>query len=109
MPHRSARSADEGKSWSIGKLGSAGDIAGEYYVRVYLKQFLLRGSLVLPVMDVANLEKHLLAPPLTAPGQLRVSISTSPDSKSGVTLRVRVWNNVCAEAGNVVGLDDTEE
>ena len=89
LPHRSARSADGGKSWSVDRLGPAGDIAGEYYVRVYLEHFLSSGSILLPVMDVANLEGNPLAPPLTAPGPLRVSVSTAPDSKSGVTLRVR--------------------
>ena len=89
LPHRSARSADGGKSWSVDRLGPAGDIAGEYYVRVYLEHFLSRGSILLPVMDVANLAGNPLAPPLTAPGPLRVSVSTEPDSASGVTLRVR--------------------
>jgi hypothetical protein len=89
LPHRSARSADGGKFWGVDCLGPAGDIAGEYYVRVYLEHFQSSGSIVLPVMDVANLEGNPLAPPITAPGPLRVSISTAPDSKSGVTLRVR--------------------
>jgi hypothetical protein len=89
LPHRSARSADGGKSWRVDKLGPAGDIAGEYYVRIYLKRFRMHGSLVLPVMDVANLEMDPLAPPLTSPGQLRVSISTSLGSEGGVTVRVR--------------------
>ena len=40
-------------------------------------------------MDVANLEGKPLAPPLTAPGPLRVSVSAAPDPKSGVTLRIR--------------------
>ena len=89
LPHRSARSFDGGKSWSLDGLGPAGDIAGEYYVRVYLKHFPSSGSLLLPVMDVANPEGNALAPPLIAPGPIRVSVSTAPDSKSGVTLRVR--------------------
>jgi hypothetical protein len=89
LPHRSARSADGGKSWCVDGLGAAGDTAGEYYVRVYLEHFLSSGSILLPVMDVANLEGNALAPPLTAPGPLRVSVSTAPDSKGVVTLRVR--------------------
>jgi len=89
LPHRSARSADGGKSWSVDRLGPAGDIAGEYYVRVYLEHFPPHASLLLPVMDVANLEGKPLAPPLTAPGPLQVSIDTPPGAKIGVTLRVR--------------------
>jgi len=89
LPHRSARSTDGGKSWGVDRLGPAGDTAGEYYVRIYLEHFLSRGSILLPVMDVANLEGNPLAPPLTAPGALRVSISTAPGSNGHVTLRVR--------------------
>ena len=89
LPHRSARSADGGKSWSVDRLGPAGNIAGEYYVRVYLEHFQSSGSILLPVMDVANLEGNPLAPPLAAPGPLRVSVSNVPASKSGVTVRVR--------------------
>ncbi len=89
LPHRSARSTDGGKSWCVDRLGPSGDIAGEYYVRLYLEHFKPSGSILLPVMDVANLEGKPLAPPLTAPGPLRVSVSAAPDPKSGVTLRVR--------------------
>ncbi len=89
LPHRSARSADGGKSWNVDRLGPACNVAGEYYVRVYLEHFLSRGSILLPVMDVANLGGNPLAPPLTAPGPLRVSVSPALDPKSGVTLRVR--------------------
>ena len=89
LPHRSARSSDGGKAWNVDSLGPAGDIAGEYCVRVYLKHYRSSGSILLPVMDVANLEGKTLAPPLTAPGPLRVSVSTVPDSRGAVTLRVR--------------------
>jgi transglutaminase-like putative cysteine protease len=89
LPHRSARSVDGGKSWSVDCLGPAGNIAGEYYVRLFLEHFVSSGSMLLPVVDVANQEGDPLAPPLTAPGPLRVSVTTAPDSTSGVTLRVR--------------------
>ena len=89
LPQRSARSADGGKSWNVDRLGPAGDTAGEYYVRVYLEHFLSSGSILLPVMDVANLEGNPLAPPISAPGPVGVSVSTAPDSQGGVTVRVR--------------------
>ena len=89
LPHRSARSADGGKSWSVDGLGPAGNIAGEYYVRLYLEHFVSSGAILLPVMDVANQEGKPLAPPIIAPGPLRVSVAGAPDSQSGVTLRVR--------------------
>jgi len=89
LPHRSARSSDGGRSWGVDRLGPAGDTAGEYYVRIYLDHFQPRGSILLPVMDVANLEDNPLAPPLTAPGPIRVSVSSPAYVKAGVTLRVR--------------------
>jgi len=89
LPQRSARSADGGKSWSVDRLGPAGDIAGEYYVRLYLEHFLTRGSILLPVTDVANLEGNPLASPVSAPGPVRISVSASPESKGGVSVRVR--------------------
>jgi len=89
LPHRSAHSSDGGKSWSVDRLGPAGNIAGEYYVRVYLEHFLPSGSILLPVMDVANLEENPLGPPLSAPGPLHVSISSAPISHGTVSLRVR--------------------
>jgi len=89
LPHRSARSADGGKTWNVDRLGPAGDIAGEYYVRAYLEHFQSRGSILLPVMDAANLEGNPLAPPLSAPGPVRISVSTSAEAKSGVSVRVR--------------------
>jgi hypothetical protein len=73
----------------VDRLGAAGGIAGEYYVRVYLQHFVCRGSILLPVMDVANLEGNPLAPPLTAPGALQVSVTTGQEAASGVILRVR--------------------
>ena len=89
LPHRSARSTDGGKSWSVDRLGPSGDIAGEYYVRLYLEHFKPGGSILLPVMDVANLEGKPLAPTVSAPGPLQVALSAAPDSKSGLTLRAR--------------------
>jgi hypothetical protein len=89
LPHRSARSVDGGNSWSVDRLGPAGDIAGEYYVRVNLEHFLSSGSILLPVMDVANLEGNPLAPPLSAPGPVEVSVSTAPNSQGTVKLQAR--------------------
>jgi hypothetical protein len=89
LPHRSARSTDGGKSWSVDGLGPQGNVSGEYYVRLYLEHFVSNGSILLPVMDIANMEGNPLAPPLSEPGPLRVSVSTAADTTSGVTLRVR--------------------
>jgi hypothetical protein len=89
LPHRSARSTDGGKTWCVDSLGAAGNVAGEYYVRVYLEHYVPSGSLLLPVMDVTNVEGNPLAPPMTAPGTVKISVTPSLDSKSGVTFKVR--------------------
>ena len=89
LPHRSARRADRGKPWGVDRLGPAGNVAGEYYVRISLEHFVASGTLLLPVMDVANLQWQPLAPPLVAPGPLQVSVSSAKEPAGGVTLRVR--------------------
>jgi len=89
LPHRSARSTDGGRSWGVDRLGPDGNVAGEYYVRIYLQHFVSNGSVLLPVMDIANMEGNPLAPPLGEPGPLRVTVSPAPVAASGVTLRVR--------------------
>jgi len=89
LPHRSARSANGGEFFNVDRLGPAGDIAGEYYVRLYLEHFVPRGSMLLPVMDIANLEGNLRVPPLTAPGPLTVSLSATQIANGGFTVRVR--------------------
>jgi len=89
LPHRSARSANGGQFFNVDRLGPAGDVAGEYYVRLYLEHYVPRGSILLPVMDIANLGGNPLAPPLTAPGPLRVSVNAIPVSNGSVSVRVR--------------------
>lgn len=90
LPHRSARSTDNGKTWNIDKLGQQGNIAGEYCVRLYLEQFVSRGTVLLPVMDVANLNGNTLPPPVKAPGPLRISVqASSTPGADDVGLRMR--------------------
>ena len=89
LPHRSARSADGGASWSVDKLGPDRDISGEYYVRVYLEHYRSKGSILLPVLDVANLAGSPLAPPITAPGPVRVSAGSDNGAQQAISIRVR--------------------
>lgn len=89
LPHRSARSADGGRTWKVDCLGPKGDIDGEYYVRLYLEHYLASGSLTLPVMDSGNLEEHPLAPPLGELAPVRISVSASAGSQGRITVRVR--------------------
>jgi len=64
-PNRSAKSSDGGKTWSDTKLGTKGDVDGEYYVRLFLKRrpALVEGVsgkpfglLRLPVIDLGNFD-----------------------------------------------------
>jgi hypothetical protein len=89
LPHRSARSADAGASWSADHLGPKGDISGEYYVRILLEHYRSKGSMVLPVMDVANLTGNPLPPPLAGAGPLKVSVQAETGDEQNVSVRVR--------------------
>jgi transglutaminase-like putative cysteine protease len=84
-PGRSARSNDGGKTWARDRLGPDGDIAGEYYVRLFLDRHRPAGSLTLPVFDGGNLAGRPVAPPLAKPVPVRVRLDADP----GVRLRVR--------------------
>ena len=85
-PNRSLKSTDAGKTWRDDRLGVAGDIDGEYYVRLFLDRHRPEGHLTLPVIDVGNLANHALAPPLTSPGKVRVGIRGATGK---ILLRVR--------------------
>lgn len=84
-PKRSARSTDGGKTWSVDKLGTKGDIAGEYSVRLFLERPRRGGSLTTPILDMGNLAGRPIAPAIAKPGTLQLST----DGTSGITLRVR--------------------
>jgi len=89
LPHRSARSADNGLSWSADRLGPEGNISGEYYVRIFLEHYRSQGSILLPVMDIANLAGSPLAPPAASAGPLRVSVRAETGAREDVSVRVR--------------------
>ncbi len=76
-PDRSAKSTDGGKTWSDEKLGTTGDLDGEYYVRVFLDQPRTSGSLTLPVLDAGNLAGDAIAPVLKSVGPIRVAATAS--------------------------------
>jgi hypothetical protein len=90
LPKRSARSGDGGVSWKTDSLGPEGTIAGEYYVRIFLEHYLRRGSILLPVMDAANLSAHDLGPPVTAMGPIQIAVTAQMGvTHHEVSLRVR--------------------
>lgn len=72
--NRSAKSTDAGKSWDYDRLGTQGDVDGEYYVRLFLDRYRSQGIMTLPVFDVANLPGRSVSPPITSPGSLRISV-----------------------------------
>lgn len=99
-PNRSARSIDAGRTWSDRNLGAAGDVDGEYYVRLYLDRYRAEGAIMLPVVDLGNLGGAPVGPRLEQlqPVQLTIAGKFSPGAvsirwRSGPTplLREAVW------------------
>ena len=88
-PNRSFKSTDGGKTWTDSKLGPAGDMDGEYYVRVFLDQFQKEGSLTLPIVDLGNLAGRPIAPPIEALGGARIELKASAGSAGQVKVSAR--------------------
>jgi len=88
-PGRSARSADGGITWNPDRLGPAGDIRGEYCVRLFLDRHRGGGSLTLPVFDSGNLTGRVVAPPSAAFGPVRVSLTAEAGPSGRIAVRVR--------------------
>ena len=88
-PNRSAKSNDEGKTWSDSKLGASGDIDGEYYVRLWLDQHQRDGWLMLPVIDLGNLAGEPVAPPLKSSGAARITTAGDKGPTGEIAVRYR--------------------
>lgn len=99
-PGRSAKSADGGKTWNADRLGPSGDIAGEYYVRLFLDHFRPTGSLTLPVLDAGNLAGRTVAPPLAKPVPVRIDLDADSGKAGEVRLRVRTGTTPVPDAAN---------
>jgi len=79
-PNRSAKSIDGGKTWSDTKLGTKGDVDGEYYVRLYLVQYPKLSGLESSIIDLGNLDRRDV-PPVSASIKsvdVKVEIDTNP-------------------------------
>lgn len=113
-PNRSARSTDGGKTWDHDRLGTKGDLDGEYYVRLFLDRFRARGTLILPVMDAGNLAGRTVAPPLAELGPVRVSVRAEGGDSASLALSVRfgptpiagargwsTWRDLGSEIGTI--------
>ena len=76
-PNRSARSTDGGKTWDAARLGDGADVDGEYAVRLFLDQYVPEGSVRLPVLDLGNLGKNPVAPPLRSVVRAKIQAAVS--------------------------------
>lgn len=88
-PNRSAKSSDGGKTWSDNRLGTGNDVDGEYYVRLHLDQYQASGQLTLGVIDVGNLERRAIGPPLVATGPIRLTVEADGDASTSLRIRAR--------------------
>lgn len=91
-PNRSARSTDGGRTWQDANLGTTGDIDGEYYVRLFLDQYVTTGSLESPVIDLANLQQRPIAPSAHVPQQVSIRLDHKQPEGTQVALAVRTAN-----------------
>lgn len=96
-PNRSAKSSDAGQTWSFDRLGPAGDIDGEYYVRLFLEHYRPAGSLTLDVLDAGNLSKQAVASPVVEPIPIRIHLDSDTDN---VRLRIRSGSTVVPDPKN---------
>ncbi len=51
-PNRSARSADDGQTWSVDRLGTQGEVDGEYPIRLSVNVYEPSGWLQSPIIDL---------------------------------------------------------
>jgi hypothetical protein len=95
-PNRSAKSADEGRTWDDQRLGANGALDGEYCVRLFLDQYQAAGKLTTDAIDLGQLSAERgtpqtalpIAPPVEAIEQVRITLER--DSGAGrMTLRYR--------------------
>jgi len=81
-PQKSFKSTDGGRSWSPG-LGQGGSAAGEYMVRLQLRQFVCCGTYVSPVVDLADPDgKEQIKSPAEVSGLLCAVDHEAPEGTS---------------------------
>ncbi len=98
-PNRSAKSSDAGQTWNDQKLGTANDVDGEYYVRVFLDHHQTRGSLLLPVLDFGNLKGDLIAPAIRSLGPIRIRAKWAAGKDGQVVIKTRFGSRPVFDAG----------
>ena len=88
-PNRSAKSADDGTTWDYERLGPDGAIDGEYCVRLSLDRHRPAGSMVLPVLDLGNLQGRPVADAVASIGPARVAVDAESGAGGSVSMKVR--------------------
>ena len=97
-PNRSARSTDGGRTWHDSRLGTTGDIDGEYYVRLFLDQYVETGTIDSPVIDLANLEQRPIAPGRKPPQRVSIRLDLQQPEGTQVSLAVRTADTLQGNA-----------
>ena len=88
-PNRSAKSSDGRKTWTDTKLGTDGNIDGEYYVRLFLDQYQPAGELTTPVIDAGNLTGAAIGPLVTEVRTVQVAVDVANPKSCRSTLEAR--------------------
>jgi hypothetical protein len=102
-PNRSAKSLDRGASWSDTKLGTKGDIDGEYYVRLFLERHRAKGTLTTPVVDLGNLAERAIpsiVPSLDAVGEFTIRTGYDPLPRTTLDTQTRRGTTPTPDAAN---------
>ena len=99
-PNRSARSTDGGKTWDDRRLGSGGDVDGEYYVRIFLDQHRAVGTLLLPVLDVGNLAGHAVSAPLRDVGPVSLKLDGDAEGPCRMVAKIRSGTTFVPDSKN---------
>lgn len=119
-PNRSEKSTDGGKTWSDTKLGTKGDVDGEYYVRLFLKRRpnnkklplqMATMKLSLPIIDLGNLDGLAIPPTAAAIAPPEVRWTVEPDTTEVVFRRRfgntpipdRTWTQFAPGSAGAVG------
>ena len=99
-PNRSAKSTDGGKTWDYDHLGPEGKLDGEYGVRVFLQHYRAHGSLLMPVLDVGNLESKPIAPLVSQTGPIKIALTAETPATGRVLVRARTGDTYVPSPGH---------
>jgi hypothetical protein len=87
-PERSFKSLDGGKTWSP-KLGKAGDVRGEYLIRLHLERYAPMGTYVSPVMDLCDVDRKQAVKPMASVRSVIAHIRQESPAGTSATCLIR--------------------